>query len=87
MLFSIEVRFFRRFPRRSWELKLGVVVAVEEPSASANHFCNNGFSLHMLLKLRLRAFCRALNLRAKINIKFFKGRSALAEGARGTANF
>ena len=56
-LVSIDVLFFRRLPIAS-----GVVSGFErefglfnELSASSNHFCRRGFSLHMFLKERFNA--------------------------------
>lgn len=56
-LVSIEVRFFLRLPIASGVVKglfneLGLLT---ELSASNNHFCSNGFSLHIFLKDRFRA--------------------------------
>ena len=56
---SIEVLFFRRFPKRSatkglfWMVE--GVVPLTDPSASSNHFSSKGFSLHMFLNERLSA--------------------------------
>ena len=38
----------------------GLVVELTVPSASSNHFCSNGFSLHMFLKERSSASKREM---------------------------
>ena len=63
-LFSMEVLFFRRLPIMSWcwraDMGTGLVVELTVPSASSNHFCSSGFSLHMFLKERLSASKREM---------------------------
>ena len=57
-VFSIEVRFFLRFPIRSTQAwVLGVILGcpLSELSASSNHFSNNGFSLHIFLNDKFKA--------------------------------
>lgn len=56
-LVSMEVRFLRRRPTVSGELRelVTVVGSVMVLSASVSHFCKSGLSLHMFLKERLRA--------------------------------
>ena len=55
---SMDVRFFRRFPKRSATKGLFckvVGVPLTEPSASSNHFSSSGFNLHIFLNERLSA--------------------------------
>lgn len=56
-LVSIEVLFFLRLPIASGVVKglLKELGLLTELSASNNHFCSKGFSLHIFLKDKLRA--------------------------------
>ena len=55
---SIDVRFFRFLPCAAILSMFALVPVVL--SASASHFCNNGFSLHMFLKLSCNASNRQI---------------------------
>lgn len=56
-LVSIDVLFFRRLPMVSGVVRglLSAPGLVNVLSASSNHFCSKGLSLHIFLKLKLSA--------------------------------